>query len=62
MKSKINAIIAAIKRKFNAPKPVDCMLLEQRVEELESKYKHRQINFKQRVRDEVKIYLEELKK
>jgi hypothetical protein len=62
MKSKINAFIARTKRKLNAPKPVDCMILEQRVEELEKQYKHRQINFKQRVRDEVKIYLEELKK
>ena len=62
MKSKINAIIARTKRKLNAPKPVDCMILEQRVEELEKQYKHRQINFKQSVRDEVKIYLNELKK
>ena len=62
MKSKINAFIARTKRKLNASKPVDCMILEQRVKELEKQYKHRQINFKQRVRDEVKIYLEELKK
>ena len=61
MKSKINAFISAIKRKFNTPKPVDCMLLKQRVAELESQYKQRQINFRQRVREEVKNYLNELK-
>ena len=62
MKSKINAFITSIKRKFNTPKPVDCMLLEQRVTELEQQYKQRQINFRQRVRDEVKNYLNELQK
>ena len=62
MKSKINAFITRIKRKLNTPKPVDCTLLEQRVTELESQYKQRQINFKQRVKDEVKNYLNELKK
>ena len=61
MKSKINAFITSIKRKFNTPKPVDCILLEQRVAELESQYKQRQINFRQRVREEVKNYLNELK-
>ena len=61
MKSKINAFITSIKHKFNTPKPVDCMLLEQRVAELEKQYKQRQINFKQRVREEVIEYLEQLK-
>ena len=61
MKSKINAFITSIKRKFNTSKPVDCIILEQRVEKLESQYKQRQINFRQRVRDEVKNYLNELK-
>ena len=61
MKSKINAFITSIKRKFNTSKPVDCTLLEQRVAELEVQYKQRQINFKQRVKDEVKNYLNELK-
>ena len=61
MKSKINTFITSIKRKFNTSKPVDCTLLEQRVADLESQYKQRQINFKQRVKDEVKNYLNELK-
>ena len=61
MKSKINAFITRIKRKLNTPKPVDCTLLEQRVAELETQYKKRQINFKSRVREEVIEYLEQLK-
>jgi DNA-binding protein Fis len=35
--------------------------LEQRVADLESQYKQRQTNFRQRVKDEVKNYLNELK-
>lgn len=62
IKTKYNAFITRIKRKFNTSKPVDCMLLEQRVAELEAQYKQRQVNFKQRVKDEVKNYLEQLQK
>lgn len=53
--------INGIKRALNRKSEVDCSLLEKRVEELEQQYKQRQINFRQRVREEVKIYLEELK-
>jgi hypothetical protein len=62
MKTKWQAFITLTKRKLNAPKPVDCILLEQRVADLESQYKQRQTNFRQRVKDEVKNYLNELKK
>ena len=61
MKTKWHAFISRIKRKLNAPKPVDCILLEQRVADLETQYKQRQINFKSRVREEVIEYLEQLK-
>jgi len=61
MKTKWQAFITLTKRKLNAPKPVDCILLEQRVADLESQYKQRQTNFRQRVKDEVKNYLNELK-
>ena len=61
MKTKWHAFITRTKRKLNAPKPVDCILLEQRVAELEYKLKQRQNNFKQRVREEVIEYLEQLK-
>ena len=53
--------INGIKRALNRKSEVDCSLLEKRVGELEQQYKQRQINFRQRVREEVKIYLEELK-
>ena len=53
--------ISGIKRVLKRKSQVDCSLLEQRVEDLEKQYKQRQINFRQRVREEVKIYLEELK-
>ena len=62
MKTKWHAFITRTKRKLNAPKPVDCILLEQRVVELEYKLKQRQNNFKQRVREEVIEYLEQLQK
>jgi hypothetical protein len=62
MKTKWHAFIARTKRKLNAPKPVDCILLEQRVADLETQYKQRQNNFKQRVREEVIEYLEQLQK
>jgi len=61
MKTKWKAFITRIKRKFNTPKPVDCMLLEQRVKKLEAKSAQRQVNFKSRVREEVIEYLEQLK-
>ena len=53
MKTKWKTFITRIKRKLNTPKPVNCATLEQRVKELEKQYKQRQINFKQRVREEV---------
>jgi 5-carboxymethyl-2-hydroxymuconate isomerase len=58
-------LLALIKRYFTRIKrkpPVNCVVLEQRIEELEQQYKHRQNNFKQRVREEVIEYLEQLKK
>ena len=61
MKTKWKTFITRIKRKLNTPKPVNCATLEQRVKELEKQYKQRQINFKQRVREEVIEYLEQLK-
>ena len=61
MKTKWYAFITRTKLKLNAPKPVNCTLLEQRVVELETQYKQRQNNFKQRVREEVIEYLEQLK-
>ena len=61
MKTKWHAFISRIKRKLNAPKSVNCILLEQRVADLETQYKQRQINFKSRVREEVIEYLEQLK-
>ena len=47
---------------LNNVSAVNCVVLEQRIEELEQQYKHRQNNFKQRVREEVIEYLEQLKK
>jgi len=58
-------LLTLIKRYFTRIKrkpPVDCVALLTRVEKLEQQYKQRQINFKQRVRDEVKNYLNELQK
>ena len=57
-------LITRIKRYFTRIKrkpSVNCTLLEQRVVELETQYKKRQINFKSRVREEVIEYLEQLK-
>ena len=41
--------------------PTTLIALIQRIEELEQQYKQRQINFKSRVREEVRDYLEHLK-
>lgn len=41
--------------------PSTLVALTQRIEELEQQYKQRQINFKSRVREEVRDYLEHLK-
>ena len=61
LKVQYKLFISGIKHVLNRKSEVDCSLLEKRVEELEQQYKQRQINFRQRVREEVKIYLEELK-
>ena len=61
LKTKYKTFITRIKRVLTPKPQVDCLILEKRVEELEQQYKQRQINFKSRVREEVKIYLEELK-
>ena len=57
-----NAFITDIKRKFTRKQTVNCSLLEERIANLETQYKQRQINFKSRVREEVKEYLKELQK
>jgi hypothetical protein len=62
MKTKINAFITRIKRKLNAPKPVNCVALEQRVKELERKLTKRESNYRQAIRQEITSILIELKK
>ena len=61
MKTKWHAFISRIKRKLNAPKPVDCILLEQRVAELEKKVTKRESNYRQAIRQEITNILIELK-
>ena len=62
MKTKWKAFITRIKRKFNTPKSVDCVALEQRVKELEKKLTKRESNYRQAIRQEITSILIELKK
>lgn len=66
VKTKWSAVIHVIKRKFTRTKPaIDAttyMELVSRIEVLEAKVNKRQNNFKQRVREEVMLYLKELQK
>ena len=61
MKTKWQAFITLTKRKLNSPKPVDCILLEQRVKELEKKITKRESNYRQAIRQEITNILIELK-
>ena len=61
MKTQWKTFITRIKRKLNTPKPVDCMLLEQRVIELEKKMAKRRNNDRNAIRDEIKNVLIQLK-
>jgi hypothetical protein len=61
MKTKWHAFITRTKRKLNAPKPVDCILLEQRVIELEKKIEKRRHNDRNAIREEIKNVLLQLK-
>jgi hypothetical protein len=62
MKAQWKAFITRIKRKLNAPKPVNCVALEQRVKELEKKITKRESNYRQAIRQEITNILIELKK
>ena len=61
VKQRWNAFITKIKRKSNASKPVDCVMLETRVNELEKKLTKRQENYRKAIREEIKNILIELK-
>ena len=61
MKTNWTAFITRIKRKLNTPKPVNYVVLEQRVKELERKLTKRESNYRQAIRQEITNILTELK-
>jgi hypothetical protein len=61
LKIKYKALITTIKRKSNTSKPIDCVILEIRVNELEKKLAKRQENQRTAIRQEIKNILLELK-